>query len=225
MKYLTGDLYKKMQLFQLPLEEGITLENLEELFEIDAQEFILQELLARDEWYARYLPEPLHSQLFDKNGEVSFQELDDGILDQMRAFRSTVELEWAKAFAKAKQAKQQVRKTALPELRQFLDMDLTDSEIRTIKGIDTQEVTIEVYPNWDLGKKVILYFTGVKGSWASRLHPDDADWWLVDEVFADEERENAYQFHMLFGNAESVGMVQFSFTEVTVQEQEDLFYF
>lgn len=225
MKYLTEDLYKKMQLFQLPLEEGITLDNLEELFEIDAQEFILQELLARDEWYDRYLPEPLHSQLFDKNGEVSFQELENSILDQMRAFRSDVELEWAKASAKAKQAKQQVRKTASPGLRQFLDLDLTDCELRTIKGIDTQEVTIEVYPNWDLSKKLLLYFTGVKGSWSNRLHPDDADWWLVDEVFADEEREDAYQFHMLFGNAESVGMVQFSFTEVTVQEQEDLFYF
>ena len=73
MKYLTEDLYKKMQLFQLPLQDGFTFEDLEELFEIDAHEFILQELLARDEWYNKYLPEPLHSRLFDKNGEVSFQ--------------------------------------------------------------------------------------------------------------------------------------------------------
>ena len=39
MKYLTEDLYKKMQLFQLPLQDGFTFEDLEELFEIDVHEF------------------------------------------------------------------------------------------------------------------------------------------------------------------------------------------
>lgn len=225
MRYLTEDLYKKMQLFQLPLQDGFTFEDLEELFEIDAHEFLLQEVLARDEWYDKYLPEPLHSRLFDKNGEVSFQELDDALLDLIRQYRSGVEFEWSKASAKAKQARQQVRKTALPELRKLLDMNLAESELRTISGIDTQEVILEVYPHWDLGKKLLLHFTGVKNSWASKLHPDDADWWLADEIFADEERENAYQFHMMFGNAESVGMVQFSFTEAAVHEQDDLFDF
>lgn len=223
MKYLTEDLYKKMQLFQLPLQDGFTFEDLEELFEIDAQDFILQELLARDEWYHKYLPEPLHSRLFDKNGEVSFQELDDELLDLIRQYRSDVEFQWSKASAKAKQDRQQVKKTALPELRKYLDLNLADSELRTISGIDTKEVILEVYPHWDLGKKLLLQFTGVKGSWATKMHPDDADWWLVDEIFADEERENAYQFHMMFGNAESVGFVQFSFTEVMVHEQEDVF--
>ena len=33
MKYLTEDLYKKMQLFQLPLQDGFTFEDLEELFD------------------------------------------------------------------------------------------------------------------------------------------------------------------------------------------------
>ena len=61
MKYLTEELYKRMQLFQFPLEDGITLNDLEELFEIDVQEFLLQEILARDEWYDKYLPESLHS--------------------------------------------------------------------------------------------------------------------------------------------------------------------
>ncbi len=225
MKYLTEDLYKKMQLFQLPLQDGFTFEDLEELFEIDAQDFILQELLARDEWYYKYLPEPLRNRLFDKKGEVSFQELDDELLDLIRQYRSDVEFQWAKASAKAKQARQQVKKTALPELRKFLDMDMTDSELRTISGIDTKEVILEVYPHWDLGKKLLLQFTGVKGSWATKMHPDDADWWLADEIFADEERENAYQFHMMFGNSESVGFVQFSFTEVLVHEQEDTFDF
>lgn len=223
MKYLTEDLYKKMQLFQLPLQDGFTFEDLEELFEIDAQDFILQELLARDEWYHKYLPEPLHSRLFDKNGEVSFQELDDELLDLIRQYRSDVEFQWSKASAKAKQDRQQVKKTALPELRKYLDLNLADSELRTISGIDTKEVILEVYPHWDLGKKLLLQFTGVKGSWATKMHPDDADWWLADEIFADEERENAYQFHMMFGNAESVGFVQFSFTEVMVHEQEDTF--
>ena len=225
MKYLTEDLYKKMQLFQLPLQDGFTFEDLEELFEIDVHEFLMQELMAHDQWYDKYLPEELHSRLFDKKGEISFQELDDDLLDMIRQFRSSVEFEWSKAMAKAKQNRQQVRKTASPALRKLLDMNLAESEVRMIRGIDSREVTMEVYPQWDLSKKLFLQFKGVKGGWASKLHPDDADWWLADEIFADEERENAYQFHMMFGNAESVGLVQLSFTEVEIYEQDDLFDF
>ena len=225
MKYLTEDLYKKMQLFQLPLQDGFTFEDLEELFEIDVHEFLMQELMAHDQWYDQYLPAELHSRLFDKKGEISFQELDDDLLDMIRNFRSSVEFEWSKASAKAKQNKQQVKKTASLELRKMLDMTLAESEVRTIRGIDSKEVTLEVYPQWDLGKKLLIVFGGVKGGWASQLHPDDADWWLADEIFADEERENAYQFHMMFGNAESVGLVQLSFTEVTIYEQDDIFDF
>ena len=225
MKYLTEDLYKKMQLFQLPLQDGFTFEDLEELFEIDVHEFLMQELMAHDQWYDEYLPEELHSRLFDKKGEISFQELDDTLLDLIRQFRSRVEFEWSKASAKAKQNRQQVRKTASPELRKLLDMTLAESEVRTIRGIDSKEVTLEVYPQWDLGKKLLIVFGGVKGGWASKLHPDDADWWLADEIFADEERENAYQFHMMFGNSETVGLVQLSFTDVTIYEQDDIFDF
>ena len=225
MKYLTEDLYKKMQLFQLPLQDGFTFEDLEELFEIDVHEFLMQELMAHDQWYDQYLPAELHSRLFDKKGEISFQELDDDLLDMIRNFRSSVEFEWSKASAKAKQNKQQVKKTASLELRKLLDMTLAESEVRTIRGIDSKEVTLEVYPQWDLGKKLLIVFGGVKGGWASKLHPDDADWWMADEIFADEERENAYQFHMMFGNAESVGLVQLSFTEVTIYEQDDIFDF
>lgn len=225
MKYLTEDLYKKMQLFQLPLQDGFTFEDLEELFEIDVHEFLMQELMAHDQWYDKYLPEELHSRLFDKKGEISFQELDDDLLDMIRQFRSSVEFEWSKAMAKAKQNRQQVRKTASPALRKLLDMNLAESEVRMIRGIDSREVTMEVYPQWDLSKKLLLQFKGVKGGWASKLHPDDADWWLADEIFADEERENAYQFHMMFGNAESVGLVQLSFTEVEIYEQDDVLDF
>ena len=225
MKYLTEDLYKKMQLFQLPLQDGFTFEDLEELFEIDVHEFLMQELMAHDQWYDQYLPAELHSRLFDKKGEISFQELDDDLLDMIRNFRSSVEFEWSKASAKAKQNKQQVKKTASLELRKMLDMTLAESEVRTIRGIDSKEVTLEVYPQWDLGKKLLIVFGGVKGGWASQLHPDDADWWLADEIFADEERENAYQFHMMFGNSEAVGLVQLSFTDVTIYEQDDIFDF
>ena len=225
MKYLTEDLYKKMQLFQLPLQDGFTFEDLEELFEIDVHEFLMQELMAHDQWYDQYLPAELHSRLFDKKGEISFQELDDTLLDLIRQFRSRVEFEWSKASAKAKQNRQQVRKTASPELRKLLDMTWAESEVRTIRGIDSKEVTLEVYPQWDLGKKLLIVFGGVKGGWASQLHPDDADWWLADEIFADEERENAYQFHMMFGNSETVGLVQLSFTDVTIYEQDDIFDF
>ena len=225
MKYLTEDLYKKMQLFQLPLQDGFTFEDLEELFEIDVHEFLMQELMAHDQWYDQYLPAELHSRLFDKKGEISFQELDDDLLDMIRNFRSSVEFEWSKALAKAKQNKQQVKKTASLELRKLLDLTLVESEVRTIRGIDSKEVTLEVYPQWDLGKKLLIVFGGVKGGWASQLHPDDADWWLADEIFADEERENAYQFHMMFGNSEAVGLVQLSFTDVTIYEQDDIFDF
>ena len=93
MKYLTEDLYKKMQLFQLPLQDGFTFEDLEELFEIDVHEFLMQEILARDEWYKKYLPEALHNRIFDKNGVVCFLELDEELLELILQYRSVVALE------------------------------------------------------------------------------------------------------------------------------------
>ena len=56
MRHLTEELYKKMQLFQFPLEADMTLEQLAGEFDIEADDFLLQELLARDEWYDKYLP-------------------------------------------------------------------------------------------------------------------------------------------------------------------------
>ena len=221
MKYLTEPLYKKMQLFHLPLEAGMSLTDLEEEFGIEADDFLLQELLARDEWYDQYLPEPLHSRLFAPNGEVSFQQLDDTLLVQIAAFRQDVEREWAKAVAKVRQEKQQLWKTAVPELRQLLELDLADSEIRRISGIDSDTVQIELYPQWDIGKILTLSFTDVKDSWMGRIHPDDANWWLVDEIAADAEREGRNVLQALFGNADYVGQLQLTFAGVQVSERED----
>lgn len=222
MKHLTESLYKKMQLFHLPLENGMTLTDLEEAFGIETDEFLRQELLARDEWYDQYLPEPLHSRLFNSRGELSFQKVDDTLLQQIMVFRKTVEQEWARAAAKVHQEKQNLWKTAAPELRALLEMDLTDSEIRRISGIDSKEVQIELYPQWNLGKIITLHFTQVKDSWMGRFHPDDANWWLVDEISADEEqREGHYMLHVLFGNADYVGQIQFSFAGVQISERED----
>ena len=78
--------------------------------------------------------------------------------------------------------------TAAPELGALVQLDLRDSEIRSISGIDSDEIQIKLYPQWDLGKILILRFTDVKDSWMSRMHPDDANWWLADEIALDEER-------------------------------------
>ena len=86
MKHFTEELYKKMQLFQLPLEEGLSLQDIEDAFGIEADEFLLQELLARDEWYDAYLPEHLHDKLFDPHGEVCFQQVDDALWQQIAQF-------------------------------------------------------------------------------------------------------------------------------------------
>ena len=221
MRHLTEELYKKMQLFQLPLEADMTMEQLAEEFDIEADEFLLQELLARDEWYDKYLPEPLHSRLFDEHGEVSFQELDDTLLDDIGLFRADVEQQWAQAMAQVQQEKQQLEQLADSALRALLQLDISDSEIRKVTGIDSDTVTIELYPQWDMGKIVTLRFTQVKDSWMSRMHPDDANWWLLDEIAADEEREGRYGLYVLFGNADFVGQIQLSFAGVEITERED----
>ena len=225
MKYLTEELYKKMQLFHFPMEGNMTLAELAEEFELDLDEFLLQELMAHEEWYNQYLPEPLHGKLFDKHGEVSFQETDEAMLEEITAFRASIEKDWAKAMTKVKQEKQKLFSTASPELRKLLQMNLAESDIRTVTGINTNAVTIELYPAWDLNKIVTLRFTDVKDSWMSKMHPDDANWWLVEEVRADDEREGRYVLQALFGNAEFVGQLQFTFAAVEVTEREDSFVF
>lgn len=221
MKYLTEDLYKKMQLFQFPIEGNLTVRQLAEEFELDLEEFLLQELLAHDEWYDKYLPALLHDQFFDAHGEVTFQELDDTILDEIAAFRLEVEQEWAKAAAHVQQEKQFLWKTASPDLRKLLRMNLSESEIKMVSGMDTDTVVVKLYPAWDMRDIVTLKFTQVKNSWMSRMHRDDANWWLMDEMTVDEENPNRYMLHVLFGNADHVGQMQFSFADVEVTERED----
>lgn len=222
MKYLTEVLYKKQQLFHLPLEEGMQITDLEEMFDMDASEFLLEELMAGDEWYYKYLPEPLRDRLFDKNGEVSFQELDDSILAQIAEFRREIDEKWQEASLKVQQDKDLVRETASEELKKLLAMDLVDSEIRLITGIDSDQVDVELYPQWDMGKKLTIRFEDVKDSWMGLFHPDDANWWLVDEVAPDSEnREGRYELHALYGNAEHIAQLQLSFSDVTILETEE----
>lgn len=220
MRYITDALYKKMQLFHLPVDGDMTLADVEELFGIEAEDFLLQELLARDDWYDTYLPEPLHSRLFDSNGEVSLRDLDDSLWQEILQYRQSIEQEWEQAAAQAQEEKRKLM-TAAPELSALVQLDLRDSEIRSISGIDSDEIQIKLYPQWDLGKILILRFTDVKDSWMSRMHPDDANWWLADEIALDEERPGRYTLQALFGNADFVGQLQFSFAGVTIKEQED----
>ena len=220
MRYITDALYKKMQLFHLPVDGDMTLADVEELFVIEAEDFLLQELLARDDWYDTYLPEPLHSRLFDSNGEVSLRDLDDSLWQEILQYRQSIEQEWAQAAAQAQEEKRKLM-TAAPELSALVQLDLRDSEIHSISGIDSDEIQIKLYPQWDLGKILILRFTDVKDSWMSRMHPDDANWWLADEIALDEERPGRYTLQVLFGNADFVGQLQFSFAGVTIKERED----
>ena len=221
MKYLNEELYQKTQLFHFPAEGNLTMEELLEEFELDLEEFLWQELMANEEAYQKYLPGALRHKLFDEHGEISFQETDEELLKEITKFRQAVESEWAKVTAKIRQEKQLLRKTASPAVRKLLDLELNESEIRRVSGVETDKITMKLYPAWDMGKVVTLTFTGVKDGWMSHLHPDDADWWLADEIIADEEREGRYVMYALFGNAASVGGIQFSFSDVEVLEQND----
>ncbi len=221
MNHLTEDLYKKAQLFHFPMEGNMTLEELAEEFELDLGEFLLEELMAHDEWYDQYLPESLHSRLFDEHGEVTFQDVDDALMEEIGTFRNKVERDWMIAVTKVKQEKQKLWKTAEPELRTLLKLDLADSEIRRVNGINSDTVTMKLYPAWDMGKILTLTFHGVKDGWMSQLHPDDAVWWLADEITADEEREGRYCLHALIGDAANVGRIQLTFASVEVLEMDD----
>ncbi len=225
MKHLTEDVYKRAQLFHFPMEGNMTLEELAEEFELDLSEFLLEELMAHDEWYDKYLPKALHSRLFDEHGEVTFQDIDDELLQEIAAFREKVERDWMIAVTKVKQEKLKLWKTAEPELRTLLKLDLADSEIRRVTGINSDTVTMKLYPAWDMSKILTLTFHGVKDSWMSKLHPDDAAWWLADEITADEEREGRYSLQALVGDAANVGGIQLTFSSVEVLEQDDPFGF
>ena len=221
MKYLTEELYQKSQLFRFPMEASLTLEELAEEFELDLEEFLYEELMANEEVCQKYLPKDLLNRLFDEHGEVSLQEMDDTLLQEISTFRQETEKAWMKTETKIQQEKQQLWKTAQPGVRTLLKMNLAESEIRRVSGIDTDKVVMKLYPAWDMSKVVTMTFTGVKDGWMRNLHPDDADWWLADEITADEEREGRYVLYALFGNAASVGGIQFSFADVEILEQDD----
>lgn len=222
MRFFTEELYKKRQLFSFPLADGLSLQDIEKEFEMDLDDFILQELLARDEWYIKYLPEALRKKLFRANGEVIFEHAEEALLKEIMAFRESIEKQWEYLELQIAQTKRQIAQTAAPELKEFLQMDFTDSEIKQVKGLDTEEIQILLYPAWDYSQKVYLNFTGVKESWMGKMHHDDANWWLLDELAVDEERAHWYQLRVLFGNADYVGQLQISFQNIQVRIEQDI---
>lgn len=214
MQYLTEELYKKMQMFQLPLEDGQSLRELAE-WGIDLNDFLEQELLARDEWYMKYAPKRLKDLLFDTTGELIFDGLTEEMLALIKSFREQIEDEWAEALAWVEAAKAQAMLAASPDMQHFLAIDFHDGEIRYVEGIDTKEVQMDVLIGWDSSELVQLAFHGVRESWMGRMHPDDANWWLYDEVSVNEQ--GRYVLQVLFGNADYVGQLQLTFEDVQVQ--------
>ena len=214
MQYLTEELYKKMQMFQLPLEDGQSLSELAD-WGIDLNDFLEQELLARDEWYMKYTPKRLKDLLFDTTGELIFDGLTEEMLALIKNFREQIEDEWAEALAWVEAAKAQAALAASPDMQHFLAIDFQDGEIRYVEGIDTKEVQMDVLIGWDSSELVQLTFQGVRESWMGRMHPDDANWWLYDEVSVNEQ--GRYVLQVLFGNADYVGQLQLTFEDVQVQ--------
>lgn len=213
MQYITEELYKKMQMFQLPMDDDVSLGDLEE-WGLDLDDFFRQELLARDEWYLKYTPERLKELLFNASGEVIFAGLTEEIIQLVRAFREQVEEEWAEAMAWIDASKAQASLTASEDMQHFLTIDFQDGEIRYVDGIDTDEVNMEVLVGWDSSELVMLTFKGVRESWMGRMHPDDANWWLYDELSVNEQ--GRYVLHVLFGNADYVGQLQLVFEDIEV---------
>ena len=214
MQYLTEELYKKMQMFQLPLGEEVSLAELQE-WGIDCDDFLQQELLARDEWYLQYTHTRLKKLLFDEAGEVIFETMTEEILSLIKDFREQVEEEWAEALAWVEAERAQVALMASLDMQHFLDIDFQDGEIRYVTGIDTREVEMDVLIGWDSSELVQLTFIGVRESWMGRMHPDDANWWLCDELSVNAQ--GRYVLQVLFGNADYVGQLQLTFEDLQVQ--------
>ena len=104
---------------------------------------------------------------------------------------------------------------ASPDMQHVLEIDFQDGEIRFVQGLDTDEVNMEVLIGWDSSELVRLTFSGVHESWMGRMHPDDANWWLYDELSVDTK--GRYVLHVLFGNADYVGQLQLVFDEIEVE--------
>lgn len=213
MRYLTDELYKKMQMFPLPVDEEIAIADLIEEG-IDLDDFFLQELLAKDDWYVKYTPKRLKDLLFDAQGEIIFTTLTEEIITLAREFRERVEDEWAEANAWVEANRAQVALLADEEMKRFLALDLADSAIRSVKGLDTREVTIELLKGWTHSELVTLRFHNVRESWMGRMHYEDANWWLCDEISIDEN--GRYQLFALFDNADTIGQLQLVFENISV---------
>lgn len=218
MNYITDDLYKKMQMFCLPIEEGISLAEIAEEWGVDLDDFFLQELLARDEWYIKYTPKQLKSLLFDDQGQVIFTHLTEEILALVQGFRENCEEEWAEAQRLLAEEQAQVARVASVGVGTFLAMDLQDSQIQSVSGLDSDKVVIRVNAGWDGSEMVTMTFTGVKESWMGKLHPEDANWWLYHEIFLDER--GLYGLNVLFDHAEYIGHLQMVFSDVMVEKQK-----
>ena len=217
MRYLTEELYQKLQLFPLPFDEDVSLTDLAE-WGLDLDELFIQELLARDEWYLKYTPAQLKALLFDQNGRIICQKLDDKILTLIRNFREQIDDECAEATAWVDSQRAQVALLANEGMQKYLSLDLTESNIVRVNGLDSREVTIELWQGVDASESIILIFKNVRESFMGNIHHYDANWWLFDEISVDDS--GYYQLYALFGNADYIGQLQVRFQDIEVQQKK-----
>lgn len=220
MRFLTEELYQKKLLFPFFADDGMCLEEIKLEYVPEMDEFLQQELMARDEWYLKYLPVELKDKLFDNFGEVIFEHANQELLAEIEKFCLSVDQEWCAAKTQVEVLRQQVQQANVAGINDFLALQLADSEIEEVKGLNTEEVTIKIYPAWDFSKTVWVTFLGVKDSWMGKMHHDDANWWLAEEVSVDEERAGRYELKVLFGHADYVDRLQLSFTDVAVRIED-----
>lgn len=200
MRYLTRDMQMKMQFFGIAFE-GTDLHSLinkwgSSEYSLDVYEIYYNNIEENKDAMLRLLPKDLKNKIFNSDGSIKKDALNDELYRELVAYKKEFSNEWEKSCFKVVEEEKRIRKTLPKSIKKLKNLHMHDESVAAIYFEDNNKFVVELEER--IWGKPLLIFKGVeKADILNELYPA---WWLYDELFGLESGK--YEFNVLFNQGE-----------------------
>jgi hypothetical protein len=194
MRYLTEDLYKRMQFFPMFCEEKSFQDFVSDYIE-PVDDFLFDGMQHYKEDMQRLLPDNLKMKIFDSNGNFRELVLDEELYGEILQYRRNFNLEYENIWQILKSEREKVKSSSKEAIKKLTNLHMHDQQVTEIRKVNNKIFVELEEKEWGM---VTLTFTDLeKFEIKGDLNPK---WWLYEEIFLIED--NKYEFNVLFDNGE-----------------------
>jgi len=200
MRYLTRDMERKMQFFGIAFE-SIDLHSLIEEWgnsehPLDVYKVYYENIEEHKEDMLKLLPKDLKNKIFNNDGSIKKDVLNDELYRELVAYKKDFSNEWEKACLTVVEEEKKVSKTLPKSIKGLKKLHMHDERVTAIYFKENNKLIIELEEH--IWGKPLLIFKGVeKAEILNELYPA---WWIYNELFGLENGK--YEFNVLFNQGE-----------------------